>query len=161
MDKDTEQKTAGTYYGRREGGRLVEVIPPAFYDEDVLAPRAEPEDGAEAPQEAQDKEREVLHKKGDEVPIAERFHPDFIKDLAEVDPDNLPADDPAPEPSVEELADQARAERERLLNMSDWTQLRDILDKTQSKWKDYRQALRDVPNQPGFPKNITWPEVPK
>jgi hypothetical protein len=26
--------------------------------------------------------------------------------------------------------------------------------------RDYRQALRDVPSQPGFPDNFTWPELP-
>ena len=28
------------------------------------------------------------------------------------------------------------------------------------QWVDYRQALRDVTQQPGFPRNVTWPEVP-
>jgi Phage tail assembly chaperone protein len=28
-------------------------------------------------------------------------------------------------------------------------------------WKTYRQALRDIPQQPGFPANIVWPTRPK
>jgi len=28
-------------------------------------------------------------------------------------------------------------------------------------WKDYCQALRDVPAQVGFPHNITWPTQPE
>lgn len=31
---------------------------------------------------------------------------------------------------------------------------------TQQAWKDYRQALLDVPSQAGFPHDITWPEKP-
>lgn len=27
-------------------------------------------------------------------------------------------------------------------------------------WRKYRQALRDVPQQPGFPESITWPTIP-
>ncbi|WP_412841983.1 phage tail assembly chaperone, partial [Cereibacter johrii] len=27
-------------------------------------------------------------------------------------------------------------------------------------WTAYRQALRDVPEQPGFPAEIAWPEPP-
>lgn len=29
-----------------------------------------------------------------------------------------------------------------------------------SDWAEYRQALRDLPEQAGFPFNITWPETP-
>lgn len=29
-----------------------------------------------------------------------------------------------------------------------------------SDWAKYRQALRDLPEQSGFPFNITWPEAP-
>ncbi len=27
-------------------------------------------------------------------------------------------------------------------------------------WREYRQALLDVPQQPGFPETILWPEKP-
>lgn len=30
----------------------------------------------------------------------------------------------------------------------------------QQQWVDYRQALLDVPNQPGFPLNVIWPDEP-
>lgn len=54
----------------------------------------------------------------------------------------------------------ARLERDRLLKVSDWTQLPDIPEATRSKWQRYRQALRDVPAQPGFPEHIAWPTPP-
>lgn len=50
--------------------------------------------------------------------------------------------------------------RARLLNESDWTQLPDVPLETKSAWADYRQALRDITEQPGFPKNVVWPEKP-
>jgi hypothetical protein len=54
----------------------------------------------------------------------------------------------------------AREKRNGLLAESDWTQLADpLIDKT--AWATYRQALRDVPQQDGFPNTITWPEKPE
>ena len=52
-----------------------------------------------------------------------------------------------------------RADRNRRLNESDWTQVEDSpVDK--AAWATYRQALRDVPSQAGFPWNVNWPEKP-
>jgi len=52
-----------------------------------------------------------------------------------------------------------RAERDSLLSESDWTQVADApVDK--AAWATYRQALRDVPAQSGFPKSIDWPDTP-
>lgn len=53
----------------------------------------------------------------------------------------------------------ARAERDRLLSMSDWTQAADAPVDGQA-WRVYRQALRDVPQQAGFPYQIVWPQKP-
>jgi len=59
-------------------------------------------------------------------------------------------------------AEQAKAVREdrtKRLSESDWTQVADApVDKT--VWATYRQELRDVPNQSGFPWDITWPTQP-
>ena len=55
---------------------------------------------------------------------------------------------------------QAREQRARLLLASDWTQLPDVPLDTKAAWADYRQALRDVPAQPSFPTEITWPTPP-
>ena len=56
----------------------------------------------------------------------------------------------------------ARAQRGKLLAATDWAVLPDSpLDGTsQTALKTYRQALRDVPQQEGFPGTITWPEMP-
>ncbi len=30
----------------------------------------------------------------------------------------------------------------------------------QQAWRDFRQALLDIPQQEGFPENVVWPELP-
>jgi len=58
-----------------------------------------------------------------------------------------------------EFATNARNQRDTLLTQTDWTQVADApVDK--AAWAAYRQALRDVPQQAGFPVTITWPEKP-
>jgi hypothetical protein len=52
-----------------------------------------------------------------------------------------------------------RAERDRLLRNSDWTQVADA-PVDQEAWAIYRQALRDVPDQIGFPGAVEWPAEP-
>jgi len=56
-----------------------------------------------------------------------------------------------------------RADRDQRLTACDWTQLPDCpLDETaQAAWATYRQALRDVPSQEGFPRSVTWPIGPQ
>lgn len=56
-------------------------------------------------------------------------------------------------------AAQVRAERNRRLAACDWTQLLDA-QVDEAAWATYRQALRDVPTQAGFPWDVTWPEAP-
>ena len=54
-----------------------------------------------------------------------------------------------------------RAERDTLLLQSDWTQGKDIPDNVSSTWAVYRQSLRDIPGQAGFPWDINWPAQPE
>jgi hypothetical protein len=58
-----------------------------------------------------------------------------------------------------EQAASVRQQRTEKLKDSDWTQ---IADSTADKalWATYRQALRDVTSQAGFPWTIEWPEQP-
>jgi hypothetical protein len=60
-------------------------------------------------------------------------------------------------------ADDVRYERNRLLLMSDFFDKIDspLLEKEKEDYIIYRQALRDVTSQQGFPFNIQWPELPK
>lgn len=59
-----------------------------------------------------------------------------------------------------ELAFLARTHRDALLKKSDWTQLSDVPTTISAPWAVYRQSLRDLPNQGGFPANIIWPIAP-
>ena len=60
----------------------------------------------------------------------------------------------------EEKAGQVRAERNTKLAATDWTQVADApVDK--EAWATYRQALRDVPQQAGFPWAVEWPAQPE
>lgn len=52
-----------------------------------------------------------------------------------------------------------RSKRDQKLAESDWTQVADApVDK--AAWATYRQVLRDVPLQAGFPWNVSWPTQP-
>ena len=58
-----------------------------------------------------------------------------------------------------EAAKRVREQRNNLLSNNDWTQLVDAPINA-SLWATYRQALRDITSQPGFPHNVTWPTAP-
>ena len=60
------------------------------------------------------------------------------------------------------LAASARQKRNRLIAATDYLATPDypISDDRLAKIKTYRQALRDIPEQSGFPRTITWPEKP-
>jgi hypothetical protein len=64
------------------------------------------------------------------------------------------------EVTAERLVMAARARRDGLLAESDWTQLSDLPQAVRDLWQPYRQALRDLPSQPGFPNEIAWPDTP-
>ena len=55
--------------------------------------------------------------------------------------------------------EQVRAERNQLLDESDWRALKDVV--LSSNWKEYRQALRDLPahNSPQDAAD-NWPVMP-
>lgn len=61
---------------------------------------------------------------------------------------------------TEGRAQQVRDERNYKISASDWTQLPDA-PVNQQAWATYRQALRDVPEQSGFPWNVVWPIKPE
>ncbi|MDY5613652.1 tail fiber assembly protein [Dysosmobacter sp.] len=69
------------------------------------------------------------------------------------------------EVTVEDIpttSEEARAQRNRLLEESDWTQVLDapIDASTREAYRAYRQSLRDIPEQEGFPGTIIWPKLP-
>lgn len=61
---------------------------------------------------------------------------------------------------TEQEAENIRVSRNNKLSFSDWTQVADApVDK--AAWATYRQALRDITAQDGFPHNVTWPAKPE
>ena len=74
----------------------------------------------------------------------------FLKDIktaAEVEAERL-----------ESLANAARSKRDALIKETDFYMLPDYPSPPQGI-AEYRQALRDITEQPGFPHNIEWPEL--
>tara|TARA_R110000868_G_scaffold6466_1_gene36633 strand:- start:283 stop:501 length:219 start_codon:yes stop_codon:yes gene_type:complete len=55
-----------------------------------------------------------------------------------------------------------RAERNRLLSITDWTQVSDspLTQEKRDEWKTYRQALRDMFVNCSTPSDVAWPKLP-
>ena len=59
---------------------------------------------------------------------------------------------------LEEASKAIRAIRDDKLRQTDWTANSDVV--MSEGMRTYRQALRDVPQQEGFPYSVVWPNVP-
>lgn len=59
----------------------------------------------------------------------------------------------------EYLEKSIRAERNNLLQNTDWTQIQDSPVNSET-WKSYRQQLRDITTQANFPYDVVWPTPP-
>lgn len=66
---------------------------------------------------------------------------------------------PLTEAEIKAKADEVRGQRGNLLSRCDWTQVLDA-QVDRAAWAEYRQQLRDVPDQPGFPFSVVWPQEP-
>jgi len=81
-----------------------------------------------------------------------------LADFPDAPVPEMPAYNPD-ERALEQEAEEVRTQRNALLKDSDWTQVSDA-PVDQSAWADYRQALRDLPEQEGFPQEVVWPQIP-
>lgn len=81
------------------------------------------------------------------------------KQIVEVGTSGVGSAQTAQLPTESEIA---VARRDTLLIQSDWTQLADVPMTTEKRaeWATYRQALRDITAQDGFPTAIEWPTSP-
>ena len=63
-----------------------------------------------------------------------------------------------------QLAALIRSDRDQRLQKCDWTELPSVRQKHTAAWADawdqYRELLRDVPNQQDFPWQVQWPQAP-
>jgi len=68
----------------------------------------------------------------------------------------------AKQEEARELAADIRAQRDKLLVKTDKTQMpdADVSDTCRELYREYRQLLRDIPEQPFFPYSVEWPEEP-
>lgn len=53
-----------------------------------------------------------------------------------------------------------RNQRMFLLSKTDWSQLPDVSQLVKDKWLSYRQSLRDITDQEGYPDSVIWPIAP-
>lgn len=85
--------------------------------------------------------------------------------------DEAPTLEDPPDPTTDELAEQARAKRDGLIEDIMWrveryeaqVALGVTTTDTEAQYKSvlqYIQDLRDVPEQSGFPSTIVWPTIP-
>lgn len=99
--------------------------------------------------------------------LGDLYHPDLVARMLPVGGDVQPGwvrqEDgvfaaPPSGPSLAEI----RARRDAELARSDWTQMADapLSVAQRAEWAAYRAALRALPQQPGFPGTVTWPERP-
>lgn len=60
---------------------------------------------------------------------------------------------------IDEAWWELRSERNRKLQLCDWTQVPDAPVNTQA-WAIYRQQLRDLPDNVTDPRDVIWPDPP-
>jgi hypothetical protein len=105
----------------------------------------------------------VLRSDGANIPIGEQFagrfdNPDYQRYMKWLEEGNKPE-------YVERVTDKwkaVRSERARLLSACDWTQLPDALNEEKRKeWAEYRQALRNMPQEFEKAEDVVFPIPPK
>jgi hypothetical protein len=87
---------------------------------------------------------------------------DYLTQKVNVDTFVVESYTPPPEPT-ELVALRAAFKRSQLLTSTDWvvTKYNELQQPIPTAWLQYRQALRDITVQPGFPHNIDWPILPQ
>jgi hypothetical protein len=73
--------------------------------------------------------------------------------------------DPPP-PSDEDLVAMALAERDRLFSetvdrLCNACRWEDMDEDLKEAWRQFRRELKDIDEQPGFPRDIVWPQAPE
>lgn len=65
-------------------------------------------------------------------------------------------------PSPSQIASAVRAQRDKLLTVTDWTMIPSaaLTPEQSAQWHIYRQVLRNLPTQPGWPTSVHWPVPP-
>lgn len=87
-----------------------------------------------------------------------KLTPEFMKEHEIVEEEYNPED----EMTDEELASRVRMRRDSLISRTDFYVQPDYPSDPAGleAVKAYRQDLRDIPEQSGFPRNVQWPSLP-
>ena len=101
------------------------------------------------------KDSKVVNVAVADEPLADNW---IASDSAQIGDNYADGEFTPPAPDYDAQWSVIRAERNAHLAASDWTQLPDA-PVDAAVWATYRQALRDVTQQPD-PFNITWPQEP-
>jgi len=86
---------------------------------------------------------------------ANRHYRQFLEELEKGEAELVPYVEPAP------TWEQIRAQRDQLLQQSDWAIITDATPKpSKEAWLTYRQALRNIPQSFSTPESVVWPTKP-
>lgn len=152
-----------------------EIIAPITYGVNVFDPQDPPREAVTADDGvviSPEHPGTLLHAAEDEVPIEERFTPEFVATLREYDPatePNPPELEPPPLPpvTVEQVLATRDARKAYATTMID--PLADAVEMDEATpaevaalkaWKQYRLALSRIEQQAGFPASVEWPTAP-
>lgn len=91
------------------------------------------------------------------IPISESnsSYQQFLEEQARGEAELVPYTPPAP--TWEEI----RAQRNQLLQKSDWVVLPDVAVENKEQWLAYRQQLRDITKNFETPQDVKWPPLPE
>lgn len=97
----------------------------------------------------------ILLKEEDDAPIHQYLRSKIDSGEIKIQPPDTVSD--------EVIANEVRDERDALLSETDKYMTLDypITDESKQLLREYRQALRDIPDQDGFPHSIVWPQKPE
>jgi len=172
-------------YARLDANVVVEIIPPFATTEEMRPPAPQP-----LPEDASEEDRQRFAEQQEahdsfyvgEVPISERFHPDFVATLVEIPAgvevqegyvyDNGQFSAPPPYVPPPMSAAEVKALRNALLTTANLRKgaLQDAVDIGEAtpeeeallvKYKQYTTKLTRIEQQPGFPASIDWPVAPE
>lgn len=103
----------------------------------------------------------------DVVPVTAETHSQLMTAQSQgqmivAGPDGTPIAVDRPPPTPEQAMADLRAQRDRLLLESDFSQFPDapLTDEQRAAWRAYRQALRDLPETASDPLAMEWPAAP-
>ena len=99
---------------------------------------------------------------GIRLPVPEGLTWETVNGVQDGEEVTLVADPSKVQAKIQQAWTALRTERNARLAASDYTQLQDahLSAEKKSAWADYRQALRDLPENATDPTQVTWPVSP-